>query len=284
MDRLVAYYAMGGGLGHLTRARAVLHTLGLEEHSVLLTSSRHGTDPRVVGAVPLIHVPPELDGHPAELRLWLDSRLSELRPASLILDTFPAGILGELDDLPVKDTRILHVARRLRWRAYSEMIGPRPPRIETTWVTEPLEAEHRSFLEAQSDRVESLELVDPPEAATPAEIEGTFWLVVHAGPEEEVVQLLLYAAEMQQMERCEAPIVLASPVEPEGVGVPFRRVPLFPASGWFAAASRVISGCGFNVMRQMAPWREKHRYLPFERRFDDQFARAAAVRRQSYRA
>ena len=27
----VVYYAMGGGLGHLVRARAVLHTLGLED-------------------------------------------------------------------------------------------------------------------------------------------------------------------------------------------------------------------------------------------------------------
>lgn len=277
MDELVLYYAIGGGLGHLTRARAVLHTLGLEHRAMLVTSSPFGTDPRVVGALPVLTVPSELDGNPPALRLWLEARVAEIRPSEMILDAFPAGILGELDDLPPEWPPLRHVARRLRWSSYAPRLGRRPPRIETSWILEELEPEHGQFLELASERVETLDLIDPPTPALEG-VEEDFWLVVHSGPGDEVGQLLLYAAEMQRIEGCNDAILLSSPVEPEPTGIPFRRVDAWPASSWFASAARVITACGFNVMRQMAPWREKHRYLPFPRRLDDQFARAAAAR------
>ena len=46
---MILYYAMGGGLGHLVRARAVVYTLGIERDTVLLSSSVGAADPRVTG-------------------------------------------------------------------------------------------------------------------------------------------------------------------------------------------------------------------------------------------
>jgi hypothetical protein len=40
----------------------------------------------------------------------------------------------------------------------------------------------------------------------------------------------------------------------------------------------IITGCGFNAMRQTLPYRERHRFIPFPRRYDDQFLRAARRR------
>jgi hypothetical protein len=43
-------------------------------------------------------------------------------------------------------------------------------------------------------------------------------------------------------------------------------------------ASRIVTACGFNVMRQTEPYRDRHTFLPFPRRYDDQFTRAARRR------
>src|SRR5262249_49323155 len=52
------------------------------------------------------------------------------------------------------------------------------------------------------------------------------------------------------------------------------RLNFYPASLLFPLAERVITACGFNVMRQTESLASIHRFLPFERRFDDQFQRA----------
>ena len=59
---MLLYYALGGGLGHLVRARAFLHTLGLDGEAALFTSSRFASDPRVTGGLRVVRVPEELDG------------------------------------------------------------------------------------------------------------------------------------------------------------------------------------------------------------------------------
>ena len=54
---MILYYALGGGLGHLVRARAVLYTLGVAERAVLVTASPFAADARVVGGLPVVRVP-----------------------------------------------------------------------------------------------------------------------------------------------------------------------------------------------------------------------------------
>ena len=53
---------------------------------------------------------------------------------------------------------------------------------------------------------------------------------------------------------------------------------LFPASYLFESAEQIVSACGFNIMRQTETFKEKHQFLPFWRRFDDQFLRASRRR------
>jgi hypothetical protein len=53
---VILYYALGGGLGHLTRARKVLAALRLSDDAVLLTASRFARDPRVTGGLPVAAV------------------------------------------------------------------------------------------------------------------------------------------------------------------------------------------------------------------------------------
>jgi len=159
---VILYYAIGGGLGHLVRARAVLHTLGVSDRAAVVTASRFAADRRVVDDVPVIRVPEALDGDRAALWRWLADLVAGLRPERLVVDAFPAGVLGELRAPGVP---IDHVARLVRWSRYARRLDRPLPRIDTTFVVEPLRGDQRSALVAASARMVPLALVDPPAPA-----------------------------------------------------------------------------------------------------------------------
>jgi hypothetical protein len=252
---VILYYAIGGGLGHLVRARAVLHTLGLAEDAALLTASPFAEDPRVVGRVPVIRVPDELDRDRAGLGRWLADVVATERPSRVILDAFPAGVLGELGGL---DVPVDHVARLLRWPKYARRVDGPLPRIETTYVVEPLHADHGLALRAVSERMVPLVLVDPPAPARDDAAGAA--LVVHSGADREVDALVALAR------RTGHPVVVARP----GGG----DLDVHPAATLFADAAAIVTGAGFNAMRQAAPHGERHRFVAFPRPLDDQRARA----------
>jgi hypothetical protein len=254
---VIVYYAIGGGLGHLVRARAVLHTLGISD-AVLVTASPFATDARMTGDAPVIDVPPSLDGDRGGLRRWFAGLVAAERPERVIVDAFPAGVLGELPEL---DVPVDHVARLLRWPKYARRLdGPLPP-IETTFVVEPLHPDHRAALEGASHRLEPLALFDPPAPARDDAAGAA--LVVHAGPDREVEALVALARASGH------PVRIARPGGPD--------LDVHPASALFPSAAAIVTAAGFNAMRQAAPFRDRHVFVPFPRPLDDQFARATTA-------
>ncbi len=289
---MTLYYAMGGGLGHLTRARAVLHTLRVKEPVTLLTASPFADDPRVVGEAAVVRVPAGLEVDPFGYRAWLIETMGRLRPDAIYLDAFPAGLLGELCDFPFPSgVPIYHLARILRLPEYRRQLQGHGtmPRMARSYVLEPLSAEHAEWLRGLSDEVLPLTLSDPPapsqtgqEPTSIDEERRPMWLVVHSGPAAEVAELLSYAAEQARMEGVDPRLVRIAPRPPFLAHAPgpekdphLISLDVYPAEPLFRRADRIITGCGFNTMRQAAPFALRHRYLPFPRRFDDQYLRAA---------
>lgn len=287
---MTLYYAMGGGLGHLVRARAFAHTLGIEGRMTILSSSDQADDQRVTGPLRVRRAPARLDRNPAGWRDWLGQLMVELRPEELILDTFPSGILGELAgmELPA-NLRLQHVARLVRPEALAEFSLPASPLFETCYVVEDLSAAQSEWLAARTRRVVRLELIDPP-CASPGDDaarqlaavigarHAAFWLVVHSGPGEEVDELLCLADEMRSMEKAQVDLVVLTRVPVAAVRARTFVYDLHPAALLFPQARRIISAGGFNTLRQAAPWRGIHTVLPFARRHDDQHRRAARYR------
>jgi hypothetical protein len=228
---LIVYYAMGGGLGHLTRARAFLHTLGYDD--AVIVAAAH--DRRVTGDVPVVPSIPSGD---------------------LILDTFPAGLFGEIAGGVVD-----YVARYVRWDRYT--LPPNPPRIRRAYLLEPLHPEQERFVRVRAEVViEDLVLSDPPPAPqTLPELPPQYVLVVHSDANERE-ELLAYARDV---------------CREEGVTDPIVAPDVYPATLIAANASRIFTGGGFNAMRQFGR-DARHRPLPFERRFDDQYLRVARMR------
>ena len=222
---------MGGGLGHLTRARAFLHTLGYQD-AVIVASSN---DRRVTGDVSVV---------------------STIPPGDLILDTFPAGLFGEIEGGVVD-----YVARYVRWDRYA--LPANPPQIRRAYVLEPLHPEQERYVRDRAETIiEDLVLFDPPAAPQPLpDLPGRYVLVVHSDPNERE-ELLAYAREV---------------CREEGVHDPIVAPDVYPATLIAPNATRVFTGGGFNAMRQFGR-DPRHRPLPFDRRFDDQYGRVARFR------
>lgn len=270
------YYAMGGGLGHLVRARAFLHTLGLAADAVVLTASAHARDARVAAGLELLLAPAELQDDAARLRDWLANAIERLAIDRVCVDAFPAGLLGELCNfVPPRAVEWWHVARLLRWDAYAPLLRGAPPRHARVFRLEPLHAAHQAFLDTHCARIEELELIDEADGApSPVRSETPYWLVVHSGPAGEVEELIAYADELRVAERSTAPLWIASLDPPTRLPAHAHLVHAFPAQVWFAGAERIVSAAGFNLMRQTRAFRGKQSVLPLPRRYDDQFERA----------
>jgi len=233
---LISYYAYGGGLGHLTRARAFLYTLGLEDDAVIVADSPFASDRRVVGDIPV-------------------ARVAE---GDLVLDTFPAGLFGEIEGGVVD-----YVARYVRWDRYG--LPANPPRIRRAYILEPLHPSQERYIRMHAETViEHLELQDPPCSMDEVEeLPPRYVLVVHSRADERE-ELLEYARGVCREEDIVDPIVAPD---------------VYPATMLARNATRIFTGGGFNAMRQFGR-DPRHRPLPFDRRFDDQYARVARFKRQ----
>ena len=179
---MIAYYALGGGLGHATRARRVLDALGIDD-AVIVAAVR---DERVTGRYPVV-----------------DS-LRGLNPERIIADAFPLGLFGELAEV---DVPLDYVARLLRWDEYRRCVPHPLPRFGTTYVVEPVTHE------VPCHRV--VELTLPVEDRHSC-LSYPYWLVVHSGPQQEVHDLIAYAEELQRIERDTTRIIVVSQC---GIGI-----------------------------------------------------------------
>jgi hypothetical protein len=315
---MIIYYAAGGGLGHLTRARASLYTLGCKDQVALLTASPFALDKRVVGDAEIIEIPQVFASDLQSYRVWLQQVFTQYQPTKIYLDTFPAGILGEFCDFKFPaNVELIHLARLLKWEEYSKQIQGMPPKFALTYVLEELTAEHQAYLQNHAEEIKPLLLKDPPHELNdeikkaaiaimrssviellvrhpqsldqPPTVRRPLWLIVHSGASTETDELVAYATEMNGLEKANARLVLIAPgknrelqtlnsgqqAQTRGLATYVEHFDFYPATAFFPVADRIITACGFNIMRQTENYKEKHRFMPFERRFDNQFLRAA---------
>ncbi len=274
------YYALGGGLGHLTRARAALATLGVRAR--VLVPAQYAQDPESARGLDLLPFPADRPDRPADLGAWLGRLLWEQRPGRLWLDSFPCGLLGELCGIEWPPGLAVHyLARLLRWERYARRIqGPAPP-LHRVHLLEPLNPDHADWLARQGARPVPLRLAEPDRPppleamARLAALPPPRWLVVHSGPADEIRELIDYARDLAAAEGVRPTLVL---IAPRAVACPdpgVLRLYAAPARALYPLAERIVTACGFNAMRETLPYRNSHRFLPMPRALDDQHARAA---------
>ncbi len=181
--------------------------------------------------------------------------------------------MGELCGLAALDgLELRHTARLLRWASYARRIEGTLPHFDAVHVVEPLHRGHERALAALGDEVAPLALPDPAPAGPPPG-PGAPWLVVHTGPAREVRALARVADER----RGAAPLHVVCPLAVADLPAGAERIEAIPAAPRFAGAAGIVTAAGFNTVRELAPYRDRHVCVPFDRRLDDQHTRARRI-------
>jgi hypothetical protein len=266
--RRLLCYALGGGLGPLIRTRDVLAATGWDGDVAVLAAP--GSEPAAGGLE--LRVPGFDDASdPAALAAWVARMIADWEPDALLVDALPGGVLGELCGLAALDgLELRHTARLLRWGVYARRCEAPLPRYDAIGVAEPLHPAHERALAKTTGAMSPLALPAPPAPDGPP---GDAWVVVHTGPAREVRALARIADER----RGDAPLRVVTPIRVGELPAGAEVVAAVPAAPLYAGAAGIVTAAGFNTVRELAPYRERHVCVPFERRLDDQRARARRI-------
>ena len=274
---MILYYAMGGGLGHLTRALAVIHTLQMPDYKIL-TASPYAE--KIFDRSNLIHLPTSLEKHPKLLKNRIRDIMQDLQPGSFFIDTFPMGIFGEL--MTVKfpaGTKLIYISRILNFQKYMERKDTNLHYDISYVVEEGLTPDYINFMDKCSVKVENIDLKYPDNIVPQKYKElkeksnKPIWMIMHSGSGEEVDVLVRHAKEMAELEEVNSSfwVVTQSDFEEK---VDNKIMDIVPSYGMIPYADRLFSACGFNMMYLTRNIKIPHTFIPFPRKYDDQFRRA----------
>jgi hypothetical protein len=235
-------YALGGGLGHVSRAFALARL-------VRVAAIVH----RAGGALPEIDLPSgvrligvDAAWTPARLRACL-AELARTAPV-LVVDTFPGGVAHELDDATLAGFghRVL-VRRYLRPGAYDDEAAL-AARFDEMLV--PYRAGQCEWHEAGDD------------CACPGVHAGFLVRALRIEPHAEPPELVVIG----DVERLPPGWRALLPARTRQVSGPFRALP--------AARRYLAMGAGHNLVYELCEAGVCFAAMPVERRYDDQFRRA----------
>ena len=271
---MIAFYAMGGGWGHLTRVKTFIEHAGIHFPFKVITANRDVE--LFFDSQSIIYIPANEQSTREDLAALLNRGLQPFQFNECYIDVFPCGILGELTMDSIPCDRLHYLGRRLIWNEY-EKLFEKPVEFESSFLFEELEEPHYTFLLNHSKKVEKVELRCPlPDKAFTHPLFGEqqpIWLIVHTSNPAEVRLLLDHARDIASIERVEPHFVVLSNewIDEKDIHCFTDQNPI----NWYPMVERIFSACGFNSWYQLATWRVKHVSLPFKRKFDDQFWRSS---------
>lgn len=272
---MIGFYAMGGGMGHLTRIKTFIQNQRFSDPIKVITAH-----PRANSFFPqeqLVYVQADASTTRQQLFNTLHQSCKHFHFDHLYIDTFPCGILGELDTNTILHEKAYYLARRLQWEIYQKQIST-PLHFETTYQLEQLCPPHQQFINSHSRQIEMLPLKypQPQPVRHPLLLQRKpIWLIVHTSHEEELQLLIDHALDIAQIEKCEAQLVVLSELDvnlPPQICLLSNEQP----TDWYPLAEKIFTAAGFNTWHQLSDYRKKHICLPFKRKFDDQFWRSSS--------
>ncbi|MEM6523943.1 MAG: hypothetical protein AAF693_09130 [Bacteroidota bacterium] len=270
---MIAFYAMGGGLGHLNRVRAFIHTYGIKCPFKIITSNQAVF--RFFTKEQVLFIESDKQTTRDKLAQKIHDVTCDLAFNHLYVDAFPGGILGELSEELIQSERRHYLARRLIWKNYQPVLDGEIT-FNTIYCFEPLEVDHQAFIQNYGKQIIDVSLdfsfLRSNKLPPTKKLTQPLWLIVHSTHAEELKLLVDHAQDIAKMEQVWPDFVILSDVSlplPDSIELLMNENPM----DWYPLAERIFTGGGFNTWYQLQPWRNKHMALPFKRKFDDQFWR-----------
>lgn len=268
---MILYYAPGAGLGHLTRAKAVIQALQLTEGNVIVVSQNEFLyEVFAHTECVLLRIPSGVFYDPQLLGEFLNKLIVEKNIHTLIADTFLQGIRGEFYFIR-KKISVFWIARIVK-QEFLPISLPENCTLKKILMVERLPEYQINFIQGLQTEIQSLSLIFNYNKGR--QLPDDYALVVHSGPMSEVNQLVEYALEVNINLNLSCKLYVVSIHETDAyANVEWRKT--LHADEYFQEAKFIVTGCGFNSMLQLKSFSHKHYFIPFPRKFDDQFARAA---------
>lgn len=264
-------YVVGGGWGHLQRVQLFIRQFNIASFRIL---TNNPVANRLFDQADVLFLK---EDQPEKLSDEIQSYLKPDVFDEIYIDTFPAGMFGELRKSAIR--RQNYLARRLRWDTYQHDTDNT---FFTTYTFEELEPAHTQYIVENSRNVigVSLNRPSPQKKKLPTEISAdhAVWLIVHAFVQEEVEMLLQYAKETALREQRNPVFVVITDQAIQNE----RDVFVYndaPAINWFPLAERIFAGGGFNTVNELKPFAGRTTLIPFPRRYDDQAWRVNQFRK-----
>lgn len=280
MPPRIAWYALGGGLGHLNRALAVLRHLRplVPDAGVLLLTSSAYPHLAMAAGVPVMRVPGAAEAAQfpkGAVGALVAAMLARLAPLDLlVVDTFADGLHLELGP----EVLDLAARRALIWRegGVEPDASPAWPRYDL--VLSPTPASPRAdarpvgwILNRRPD--EALDRADARRAlGLPVDGERPLVLGLHAGEPGEVAGFFDQVRAGCAVLGRPHDVRLATPLPLPGFE---GLVHPYPAAEVLPAVDLLVCGAGYNSAAESAAFGVRTLFRPFARSHDDQGARAA---------
>ena len=265
-------------MGHLMRAAAFFHTNRIKDYRVITSSQNADV---VFESKQLIRVDAALENSAEGLFASIVRMLKETGCKILVMDCFPNGILGEFAGREIPVEEVWYITRRMKWDQYKDKLWS-SPHFSQSIVLEELEPSHRQFIVDHSAMVEEGSLEYPHVWVHPQFQQrlthNPTWLIVHAGKAQELRLLIDQVFDILSVIKEKPDILLISPINYEHESI--VQLHFYPAYALYPYAERIFTGCGFNSMQQTRAFRDKHVFIPFERKYDDQHWRAAKAKKK----
>ncbi|PKV52988.1 hypothetical protein ATE84_5121 [Aquimarina sp. MAR_2010_214] len=262
---MILFYAYGSGLGHLNRILSYIRVREIELSScIILTNSRHkGFLPQ---EIKMMYYPDSFFKNHELFFSTLIQSIEKYAVYEFVVDVFPCGFYGELsnlDRIKIKKTIVTRILKTSYFREHSS------PRYDDLIILEKgivldyyrySKALYLSINEGFIYSKEKLSLKKP------------FFFIIHSEPKEEVIQLYKLAQLYQKNDEHIYIQTFSEMItfDVEDVTLIFSERPI---RSLLEGSTKIFTACGFNTFFATQDYRQKQHFLPFKRRFDDQFKR-----------
>ena len=275
------YYAVGAGLGHVNRAGVFLRKLSLN-NVVIVTNNANAIG--LLEGFKYEVLPNNTTQNVVDAQKKLIELLDFYKPKKVYLDTFPGGIHGEWCELEYPSIKFYLVSRILKVDAYLKDIGYSSfPVFEEIFLCETVSQEQLDFLSriSKDKIIHQINLEFRLRPSKKASIKNQndqepYWIIIHSGNLDECLALFQQANDLANLHNKIPRLIFIHPNPTNLKGKLKHSVVVqdFGLLEYVERAEKVFTACGFNLMHELVRYKAKHEYLPFYRKYDDQFLRA----------
>lgn len=266
------FYVQGGGLGHLTRIDKLIRFLRIRIEDVLIVSPSQFTH--------------HFKSYSFEKLPWntsvnkwaeiIEAILLKTKVDTFYIDTFPLGIKGEL--IPIykkfKTLNCIYISRILKWDFYIKNKSEAYLKIfNETILLEQLYANHLDWIKLNSKKISHIDLSSFYSSKPQINlIKEPYVLVILSGPKKDVLELCNSA--LKDIKNIKHPILVFTQIDIDFKNPRFIvKKNNFPVNQYFKYASHIYTGTGFNSIKELLPYKNKHTCIAFQKLYDDQFYR-----------